>query len=125
LRRKCNRSYCSVIKSNENKPVALGVIFILNSVAVLFPQWSLFDLSQREFYGAIAIHDTSSVVEQRVIWHRSPANSHNRKISPLMDYSCSIDYGIYFKNKSGKLKIYTLLDGLFWMIANLFARNEI
>jgi uncharacterized membrane protein YadS len=46
--------------------VALGVIFILNSVAVfLFPAVGHYlDLSQREFglWCAIAIHDTSSVV---------------------------------------------------------------
>ena len=56
-----------VIKSNEKRTaVALGVIFILNSVALfVFPavgHW--LDLSQNEFglWCAIAIHDTSSVV---------------------------------------------------------------
>lgn len=56
-----------VIKSNEKETsVALGVIFILNSVALfVFPavgQW--LGLSQQEFglWCAIAIHDTSSVV---------------------------------------------------------------
>jgi uncharacterized integral membrane protein (TIGR00698 family) len=56
-----------VIKSNEKQTsVALGVIFILNSVALfLFPvvgHW--LGLSQKEFglWCAIAIHDTSSVV---------------------------------------------------------------
>ena len=56
-----------VIKSDEKQTsIALGVIFILNSVALfLFPavgHW--FDLSQKEFglWCAIAIHDTSSVV---------------------------------------------------------------
>lgn len=56
-----------VIKSDEKQTsVALGVIFILNSVALfLFPaigHW--LDLSQQEFglWCAIAIHDTSSVV---------------------------------------------------------------
>ncbi len=56
-----------LIKSDEKQTsVALGVIFILNSIALfLFPaigHW--FNLSQREFglWCAIAIHDTSSVV---------------------------------------------------------------
>jgi uncharacterized integral membrane protein (TIGR00698 family) len=56
-----------VIKSDEKQTsVALGVIFILNSVALfLFPavgHW--LDLTQKEFglWCAIAIHDTSSVV---------------------------------------------------------------
>ncbi|WP_035672326.1 YeiH family protein [Flavobacterium sp. 83] len=56
-----------VIKSDEKQTsIALGVIFILNSVALfLFPtvgHW--LDLSPKEFglWCAIAIHDTSSVV---------------------------------------------------------------
>ena len=56
-----------VIKSDEKQTsVALGVIFILNSIALfLFPaigHW--LNLSQQEFglWCAIAIHDTSSVV---------------------------------------------------------------
>ncbi|MBS7253815.1 YeiH family protein [Flavobacterium branchiicola] len=56
-----------VIKSNENQTsIALGVIFILNSVALFaFPFIGhQLDLSQKEFglWCAIAIHDTSSVV---------------------------------------------------------------
>lgn len=56
-----------VIKSDEKQTsVALGVIFILNSIALfLFPYIGhQLDLSQREFglWCAIAIHDTSSVV---------------------------------------------------------------
>lgn len=56
-----------VVKSNENQTsIALGVIFILNSVALFaFPFIGhQLDLSQRDFglWCAIAIHDTSSVV---------------------------------------------------------------
>ncbi|KUJ62342.1 hypothetical protein AR687_07725 [Flavobacteriaceae bacterium CRH] len=56
-----------VIKSNENQTsIALGVIFVLNSIALFaFPFIGhQLDLSQREFglWCAIAIHDTSSVV---------------------------------------------------------------
>jgi len=56
-----------IIKSNEKQiSVALGIIFILNSVALfIFPMighW--FNMSQHQFglWSAIAIHDTSSVV---------------------------------------------------------------
>ncbi len=56
-----------VIKAEEKQiSVALGTIFILNSIALfLFPFIGhLFDLSQTQFglWCAIAIHDTSSVV---------------------------------------------------------------
>jgi len=56
-----------VIKASEkNISIALGVIFLLNSVALLiFPSIGLFfDLSQHQFglWSAVAIHDTSSVV---------------------------------------------------------------
>ena len=57
----------SIIKSNEKQiSTALGIIFILNSVALFsFPFIGhLFHLSQTQFgiWSAIAIHDTSSVV---------------------------------------------------------------
>lgn len=56
-----------VIKANENQmAVSLGVIFILNSIALFIfpPLGHLFDMSQAQFgtWAAIAIHDTSSVV---------------------------------------------------------------
>lgn len=56
-----------IIKSNENQTsIALGVIFVLNSIALFaFPFIGhQLDLSQKEFglWCAIAIHDTSSVV---------------------------------------------------------------
>lgn len=56
-----------IIKANdEEMAVSLGVIFILNSVALLIfpPIGHLFDMSQSQFgtWAAIAIHDTSSVV---------------------------------------------------------------
>ena len=56
-----------VLKSNENQTsIALGVIFILNSIALfVFPFIGHhLDLSQKDFglWCAIAIHDTSSVV---------------------------------------------------------------
>lgn len=56
-----------VLKANENEmAVSLGVIFILNAVALFIfpPIGHFFDMSQQQFgtWAAIAIHDTSSVV---------------------------------------------------------------
>lgn len=56
-----------VVKANENEmAVSLGVIFILNSIALFIfpPLGHLLDMSQQQFgtWAAIAIHDTSSVV---------------------------------------------------------------
>ena len=56
-----------VLKADENEmAVSLGVIFILNSIALFIfpPLGHLFDMTQQQFgtWAAIAIHDTSSVV---------------------------------------------------------------
>ncbi len=56
-----------VLKANENEmAVSLGVIFILNSIALFIfpPLGHMLDMSQAQFgtWAAIAIHDTSSVV---------------------------------------------------------------
>lgn len=56
-----------VVKANEHEmAVSLGVIFILNAIALFMfpPLGHFFDLSQNQFgtWAAIAIHDTSSVV---------------------------------------------------------------
>ncbi len=56
-----------VVKANDHQmAVSLGVIFILNSIALLIfpPLGHLFNMSQAQFgtWAAIAIHDTSSVV---------------------------------------------------------------
>lgn len=56
-----------VLKANENEmAVSLGVIFILNAVALFVfpPLGKMLDMSQTQFgtWAAIAIHDTSSVV---------------------------------------------------------------
>lgn len=56
-----------VLKADENEmAVSLGVIFILNSIALFIfpPIGQLLDMSQQQFgtWAAIAIHDTSSVV---------------------------------------------------------------
>lgn len=56
-----------VLKANENEmAVSLGVIFILNAIALFIfpPIGHMLEMSQQQFgtWAAIAIHDTSSVV---------------------------------------------------------------
>lgn len=100
------------IKSNENQTsIALGVIFILNSVALfVFPFIGhQLDLSQKDFglWCAIAIHDTSSVV--------GAANKYGAEAlqiatavklaRALWIIPISIVTAIIFKNKNSKIKI--------------------
>ena len=101
-----------VIKSNEKRTaVALGVIFILNSVALfVFPavgHW--LDLSQNEFglWCAIAIHDTSSVVGAA-----SKYGPEALKIATTVKLAralwiipLALITALVFKNKSGKIKV--------------------
>lgn len=101
-----------VIKSDEKQTsVALGVIFILNSIALfLFPaigHW--LDLSQQDFglWCAIAIHDTSSVV--------GAANKYGpealqiattvKLARALWIIPVALFTAVLFKNKSSKVKI--------------------
>lgn len=101
-----------VIKADEKETsVALGVIFILNSIALfLFPavgHW--LELSQQEFglWCAIAIHDTSSVV--------GAANNYGAEAlqiattvklaRALWIIPVALITSILFKNKSSKIKI--------------------
>ncbi|WP_031455332.1 YeiH family protein [Flavobacterium chungangense] len=100
------------IKSNENQTsIALGVIFILNSVALfVFPFIGhQLDLSEKDFglWCAIAIHDTSSVV--------GAANKYGTEAlqiattvklaRALWIIPISILTAIIFKNKNSKIKI--------------------
>lgn len=101
-----------VIKSNENQTsIALGVIFILNSVALfVFPFIGhQLDMSQKDFglWCAIAIHDTSSVV--------GAANKYGAEAleiattvklaRALWIIPISILTAVIFKNKNSKIKI--------------------
>ncbi len=114
-----------VIKSNENQTsIALGVIFILNSIALfIFPFIGhQLDLSQRDFgvWCAIAIHDTSSVV--------GAANKYGAEAlqvattvklaRALWIIPISILTAVIFKNKNSKIKIPYFI-GLF-ILAMLF-----
>lgn len=101
-----------VIQSDEKQTsVALGVIFILNSIALfLFPavgHWM--DMSQNDFglWCAIAIHDTSSVV--------GAANKYGpealqiattvKLARALWIIPVALFTAVVFKNKSNKVKI--------------------
>lgn len=114
-----------VIKSNENQTsIALGVIFILNSIALfVFPFIGhQLDLSQKEFglWCAIAIHDTSSVV--------GAANKYGAEAlqiattvklaRALWIIPISLLTAVIFKNESQKIKIPYFI-GLF-ILAMLF-----
>jgi len=101
-----------VIQSNEKQTtVALGVIFILNSIALfVFPvvgHW--FDMSQNDFglWCAIAIHDTSSVV--------GAANKYGAEalqvattvklVRALWIIPVALITAVVFRNKSSKVKV--------------------
>jgi len=114
-----------VIKSNENQTsIALGVIFILNSIALfVFPLIGhQLDLSQKDFglWCAIAIHDTSSVV--------GAANKYGAEAlqiattvklaRALWIIPISLLTAVLFKNKNSKIKIPYFI-GLF-ILAMLF-----
>ena len=101
-----------VIKSNEKQTsVALGVIFILNSVALfLFPavgHW--LDLTQKEFglWCAIAIHDTSSVVGAASKFGPEALQIATtvKLARALWIIPVALITAFIFKNKSGKIKI--------------------
>lgn len=117
-----------VIQSNEKQTsVALGVIFILNSVALfLFPavgEW--LDLSQKEFglWCAIAIHDTSSVVGAASKYGPEALQIATtvKLARALWIIPVALITAFIFKNKSGKIKLPYFI-GLFIlaMVANTY-----
>ncbi|MFV8355153.1 YeiH family protein [Flavobacterium sp. XS1P32] len=117
-----------VIKSNEKQTsVALGVIFILNLVALfLFPAvGNYLDLSQREFglWCAIAIHDTSSVVGAASKFGTEALQIATtvKLARALWIIPVALITAFIFKNKSGKLKIpYFIGWFILAMIANTY-----
>lgn len=121
-------SIAPVIQSDEKQTsVALGVIFILNSVALfLFPalgHW--LDLSQTDFglWCAIAIHDTSSVVGAASKYGPEALQIATtvKLARALWIIPVALFTSIIFKNKTSKLKIPYFI-GLFIlaMIANTY-----
>ena len=117
-----------IIKSNEKQTsIALGVIFILNSVALfLFPavgHW--LDLSQKEFglWCAIAIHDTSSVVGAASKFGPEALQIATtvKLARALWIIPVALITAFFFKNKSGKIKIpYFIGFFIVAMIANTY-----
>lgn len=101
-----------VIKSNEKQTsVALGVIFILNSVALfLFPAIGhYFNVSQSDFgmWCAIAIHDTSSVIGAASKYGPEALQIATtvKLARALWIIPVALFTAFVFKNKSGKVKI--------------------
>lgn len=101
-----------VIKSNENQTsVALGVIFILNSIALfLFPFLGHeFNLSQKEFglWCAVAIHDTSSVVGAASRYGNEALQIATtvKLARALWIVPVALLTAVLFKNKQTKIKI--------------------
>ena len=101
-----------VIQSDEKQTsVALGVIFILNSIALfLFPaigHW--LDLSQQDFglWCAIAIHDTSSVVGAAYKYGPEALQIATtvKLARALWIIPIALLTSVLFKNKSSKVKI--------------------
>ncbi|MFE3849039.1 YeiH family protein [Flavobacterium sp. LB3P45] len=101
-----------IIQADEKQTsVALGVIFILNSVALfLFPavgHW--LDLSQKEFglWCAIAIHDTSSVVGAASKYGPEALQVATtvKLARALWIIPTGLITSLIFKNKSSKIKI--------------------
>jgi len=101
-----------VIKSDEKQTsVALGVIFILNSVALfLFPavgHW--LGLSQKEFglWCAIAIHDTSSVVgaANKFGFEALQIATTIKLARALWIIPVALVTAVIFKNKTSRIKI--------------------
>ena len=117
-----------LIKSNEKQTsVALGVIFILNSVALfLFPavgHW--LDLTQKEFglWCAIAIHDTSSVVGAATKYGPEALQIATtvKLARALWIIPVAMITAFMFKNKSEKIKIpYFIVLFILAMIVNTY-----
>ncbi|MBB1194378.1 putative sulfate exporter family transporter [Flavobacterium sp. SOK18b] len=101
-----------VIKSDEKQTsVSLGVIFILNSVALfLFPAIGhYFNVSQSDFgmWCAIAIHDTSSVIGAASKYGPEALQIATtvKLARALWIIPVALFTAFVFKNKSGKVKI--------------------
>lgn len=110
-----------VVKSNDNQTsVALGVIFILNSIALfLFPAIGHYlNLSQNQFglWCAIAIHDTSSVVGAASKYGPEALQVATtvKLARALWIIPVALITAFLFKNKSNKIKIPYFI-GLFVM----------
>lgn len=118
----------SIVKSNEKQiSVALGTIFILNSIALFLFPWigHLLNLTQHQFgvWAAIAIHDTSSVVGAAAKYgHDALQIATTIKLErALWIIPVSIISVFIFKSESKKIKIpYFILLFIVAMLINTF-----
>lgn len=117
-----------VIKAEEKQiSVALGAVFILNSIALfVFPAIGHhLNLSQTQFglWCAIAIHDTSSVVgaADKYGAHALEVATTVKLARALWIIPVALGSALMFKNKTGKVKIPYFI-GLFIlaMVANTY-----
>ena len=117
-----------VIKAEEKQiSVALGVVFILNSIALfIFPpvgHW--LGLSQKQFglWSAIAIHDTSSVVgaASKYGLQALEVATTVKLARALWIIPVSLGSAMLFKNKSGRVKLpYFIVFFILAMVANTY-----
>ena len=97
--------------TREQISVALGAVFILNSIAlVLFPFIGhAFDMSQVQFgmWSAIAIHDTSSVVGAASKYGPQALEVATtiKLARALWIIPVSLAFGMIYRKQSGKIKI--------------------
>jgi uncharacterized integral membrane protein (TIGR00698 family) len=97
--------------SKEQISVALGAVFILNSIALLvFPSVGhAFDMSQVQFgmWSAIAIHDTSSVVGAASKYGQEALEVATtiKLARALWIIPVSLAFGMFYRKQSGKIKI--------------------
>lgn len=117
-----------VIKAEEKQiSVALGCIFILNSVAlIIFPGVGhFFNLSETQFgmWCALAIHDTSSVVgaASKYGTHALEIATTVKLTRALWIIPVALVSSVIFKNNTGKISIpYFIGFFLLAMIANTY-----
>ncbi len=111
-----------VVKANENEmAVSLGVIFILNSIALFIfpPLGHILDMSQAQFgtWAAIAIHDTSSVVGagENLRSGGSADRDSYKTDACAVDYTSGYSHNVHFPRQDIQ-NLYSVvhLSFLFW-----------
>ena len=112
---------------SEDISIALGVVFILNSLALLsFPaigHW--LDMTQQQFglWAAVAIHDTSSVVGASAVYGREALEiATTVKLGrTLWIIPLSLASALFFKADSGRISLpWFILMFVLAMLANSF-----
>lgn len=117
-----------VVKADENEmAVSLGVIFILNSIALFIfpPLGHLFEMTQEQFgtWAAIAIHDTSSVVGAGEIYGETAMKTATliKLTRALWIIPLALVTMFIFRDKKSKISIpWFIFIFVFAMIANTY-----